>query len=90
MSNTWYDYTNSTASTSANSNDFYNKYYRETSQNIIRSYEKPSKIPKMDLRFDVDDGFTFKELKIKKPEPPQTVFHFDPKGIVDKWPEDVI
>ena len=31
-----------------------------------------------------------KKKKKKDVEEPQTVFHFDPKGIVEKWPEEKI
>jgi len=65
----------STSSTSSSSTTFYRTYYKEKMRFI-----EPNVVAKMkpkDLNFK---GLSSKE--VKKAKPPQTVFHFDPKGIV--------
>ncbi len=65
-------------STGTSSTSYVNQYGK-TYVNLRKEMEQPESEWKIE---DIPKYKLDKEI-----EEPQTVFHFDPKGIVDKWPK---
>ena len=82
--NKFWETSSSTSSVTYNGDSFYRTYYKEKMRYIMPKMETEMKVDTLEVDNDL---FSFN--KVIDSEQPETVFHFDPKGIVNKWPDNV-